>query len=267
VPPVPQPPVPGARPTTADLAAAIARGDIRTRFQPKVALATGALIGVEALARWTHAELGPVPPDRFIPLAEDSGLIGRLTLSVLRDALRAVAILRRHHPEATVAVNISPVLLDDPALPDKIAALLEAAGLPPSVLVAEITEGQPFTNPARAAAVLAALRERGVGCAMDDFGTGFATLPALLRMPFTELKIDRSFVSRSADLPEARKLVRATIRLAQALGLRVVAEGVESAAVETLLREAGCDVGQGFRYGRAMPVECVLARWPGTEEG
>ena len=99
---------------------------------------------------------------------------------------------------------------------------------------------------------------------MDDFGTGFATLPALLRMPFSELKIDRSFVARVVDLPEAERLVRATIRLAQALGLRVVAEGIETAAVEAMLREAGCDAGQGFLYGEAMSIEAVLSRWPGN---
>lgn len=261
VPPDPQPP---ARPTAGELAAAIARRDIRTEFQPKVALATGALVGMEALARWTHAELGAVPPDLFIALAERAGLIGRLTALVLEDALAAARLLRLRHPGATVAVNISPVLLDDAALPEAIAAALTAAALPASALVAEITEGKPFANPARAAQVLTGLNRHGVTCAMDDFGTGYATLPALLQMPFTELKIDRSFVARCADLPEAAKLVRATIRLAQALGLRVVAEGVETAEVETLLREAGCDVGQGFRYGRAMPMDDLLSRWPGT---
>jgi len=257
---LPHPP----RPTATELALAIVRGRIRTAFQPKVALATGAFIGVEALARWTDAEMGIIAPDRFIPLAEQSGLIGRLTCDVLRDSLAAIAELRRHHPAATVAVNISPVLLDDVGLPARIAALIDAAGLPRAVLVAEITEGQPFADPVRAAAVLAALRDLGIGCAMDDFGTGYATLPALLRLPFTELKIDRSFVARTADLPEALRLVHATIRLGQALGLRVVAEGIETAAVEALLREAGCDAGQGFHYGQPMPVEGVLDRWPGT---
>ena len=249
-------------PTAAKLATAILRGDITTAFQPQIALATGALIGVEALARWTDAELGAVPSERFIRLAEQAGLIGQLTQCVLRDSLIAVAQLRHHHPDATMAVNFSPVLLDDLALPDAIAAQMAAAGLPPSALVVEITEGQPFANPDRAAAVLATLRERGIGCAMDDFGTGYATLPALLRMPFTELKIDRGFVARITDLPEANRLVRATIRLAQALGLRVVAEGIETAAVAEILREAGCDAGQGFFYGHAMAVEGVLARWP-----
>ena len=251
-------------PDAGKLSAAILRGDIRTAFQPKIALATGALIGVEALARWTDAELGAVASERFIRLAEQAGLIGQLTQCVLRDSLVAAGQLRRHHPDATVAVNFSPVLLDDLALPDAIAAQMHEAGLPPSALVVEITEGQPFANLDRAAEVLATLRARGIGCAMDDFGTGYATLPALLRMPFTELKIDRSFVARTTDLPEADRLVRATIRLAQALGLRVVAEGVETAAVADMLRDAGCDAGQGFFYGHAMAVEGVLARWPGA---
>jgi EAL domain-containing protein (putative c-di-GMP-specific phosphodiesterase class I) len=251
------------RPTATELAAALARGAVRTEFQPQVALDSGALIGVEALARWTDAELGPVPPDRFVALAERSGLIFRLTVGVLRDSLAALARLRLLHPGLTVAVNVSPVLLDDPALPGLMEAMLAEAGLEPAALVVEVTEGRPFADPVRAGEVLAALRARGIGCSMDDFGTGYATLPALLRMPFTELKIDRSFVARAADLPEAGKLVRATVRLGQALGLRVVAEGVESEAVERLLREAGCDVGQGFRYGRAMPVDALLERWPG----
>ena len=261
----PDTPAPGAlSPDAGKLSAAILRGDIRTAFQPKIALATGALIGVEALARWTDAELGAVASERFIRLAEQAGLIGQLTQCVLRDSLVAAGQLRRHHPDATVAVNFSPVLLDDLALPDAIAAQMHEAGLPPSALVVEITEGQPFANLDRAAEVLATLRARGIGCAMDDFGTGYATLPALLRMPFTELKIDRSFVARTTDLPEADRLVRATIRLAQALGLRVVAEGVETAAVADMLRDAGCDAGQGFFYGHAMAVEGVLARWPGA---
>ena len=263
--PTPNAPTPNApAPNAGKLSAAILRGDIRTAFQPKIALATGALIGVEALARWTDAELGAVPCERFIRLAEQAGLIGQLTQCVLRDSLIAASQLRHHHPDATVAVNFSPVLLDDLALPDAIVAQMHEAGLPPSALVVEITEGQPFANPDRAAEVLGTLRARGIGCAMDDFGTGYATLPALLRMPFTVLKIDRSFVARTPDLPEANKLVRATIRLAQRLGLRVVAEGIETAAVADILRDAGCDAGQGFLYGHAMPVEGVLARWPGA---
>lgn len=256
----PSPPRPD--PTAEQLAAALAHGRIRTEFQPKVALATGALIGMEALARWTDPEHGPITPDRFIPLAEATGLIAPLTFCVLRQALEAIACLRRRHPGATVAVNISPVLLDDATLPERIAAALHEAGLPPEALIAEITEGQPFSEPTRAAEVLTALRQLGIGCAMDDFGTGYATLPALLQLPFTELKIDRSFVAHAADLPEAAKLVRATVALGRALGLHVVAEGIETEAVERLLLEAGCETGQGYRYGKPMPMQTLLEAWP-----
>jgi len=257
-------PSPEPRPTATELALAIARRAIRTEFQAKVALASGALVGMEALARWTDPELGVISPELFVPLAERCGLIARLTALVLADALAAARLLRAAHPQATVAVNISPVLLDDPALPGAIAAALMTSGLPAAALVAEITEGTPFAHPARAAQVLTELSRHGVICAMDDFGTGYATLPALLEMPFAELKIDRSFVARAVELPEAAKLVRATIRLAQALGLRVVAEGVETAEVAAMLREAGCDIGQGHHYGRAMPLDALLARWPGS---
>lgn len=245
-------------PSVAQLASALERGAIQTAFQPKVALATGALIGVEALARWTDDALGSVPPQRFIPMAERSGLIGRLTLCVLRQSLETCARLRARHPHATVAVNISPVLLGDSRLPDQISALLDDAALHPSALVAEITETRPLGNIARANEVMTELRLRGVGCAIDDFGTGHANLLSLLRMPFTELKIDRSFVARAEGAPEARKIVRATIRLAQELGLRVVAEGIETDAVEALLREDGCDEGQGYRYGRPMAPSILL---------
>lgn len=230
-------------PSVEDLAAAILRGESHTEFQPQVALASGALLGAEALARWTHHAFGPVRPDRFIPIAEEAGLIRPLTMAVLRQALAAIACLCRHHPAATVSVTVSLMLLDSADLPDEITAALDEAGQPPAALVLEITEGHPFANPDSAAQSLATLRSRGVGCSMDDFGTGYATLPALLQMPFTELKIDRSFVAHAADLPEAARLVRATVRLGQALGLRVIAEGIETETVERLLLEAGCDAG------------------------
>lgn len=249
----------GYRPSAARLAAALDRGAIHTAFQPKVALATGALIGVEALARWTDDEYGAVPPERFIPVAEQSGLIGRLTLCVLRRSLETCVQLRRSHPHATVAVNISPILLGNRGLPDEISAMLDAAEMAPSALVAEITETRPVGDPACAAEVLSELRLRGVGCAIDDFGTGHANLLTLLRMPFTELKIDRTFISQSSYVPKAWKIVRATIRLAQELGLRVVAEGIETGDVEQRLRDEGCDEGQGYRYGRPMPAAILLA--------
>lgn len=257
----PMAPPPHAGPSADDLAAALARGEIGAEFQPKVELATGALTGVEALARWTHAEHGAVPPSAFIPLAEQTGLIGPLTLAVLRQALEACAALRRHHPQATVAVNLSPVVLDDPALPARIAALLVEAGLEPGALIAEVTEGRRIAPDTTAAQGLGALRALGIGCAIDDFGTGHANLEALLHLPLTELKIDRSFIARAADRPEAWSIVHATIRLARELRLRVVAEGIETHEIEQRLREAGCEQGQGFRYGQPMKRADLLARW------
>jgi EAL domain-containing protein (putative c-di-GMP-specific phosphodiesterase class I) len=248
-------------PTAAQLAAALARGHVRAAFQPKVMLATGALAGVEALARWTDPVLGKVPPAVFVPLAEQSGLIEALTQAVLREAIALCVALRRHHPEATVAVNLSPVLLADPGLPASIVAMLDAAGLAPSALIAEVTEGRPVVGDEMAEKVLLALRTLGIGCALDDFGTGHANLESLLRLPFNELKIDRSFVARAAEMPAAWSIVQATIGLARELRLRVVAEGIESDDIERRLREAGCDQGQGYRYGCAVTRDALLARW------
>jgi EAL domain-containing protein (putative c-di-GMP-specific phosphodiesterase class I) len=247
-------------PTAAQLEAALARGEIRAAFQPKVTLATGALAGVEALARWTDPELGSVPPSVFIPLAEQSGLIGALTGAMLREAIGVCVALRRRHPAATVALNLSPVLLGDPGLPACIAAMLDEAGLPPTALIVEVTEGRPIADDDTAGRVLGALRAQGVDCAIDDFGIGHANLEALLRLPFNELKIDRSFVAQAAETPEAWTIVRATIRLARELRLRVVAEGIETDEIERRLREAGCEQGQGYRYGCPMPREALLAR-------
>jgi EAL domain-containing protein (putative c-di-GMP-specific phosphodiesterase class I) len=244
--------------TAERLAAALDRGDIRIAYQPKVSLTTGDLIGVEALARWTDAECGVVLPHTFIPIAERSGLIGRLTICVMQHSLETVAALRRLYPQATVAVNVSPLVLHDPTLPSEIADLLERADVAPNALVAEITESRSITELKVVGDTLARLRRHGVGCSLDDFGTGYASLLSLLRMPFTELKIDRAFVGACAQDREAWKIVHATIRLAQELDLDVVAEGIETEVVEQRLRDGGCEVGQGYRYGRPMSESALM---------
>ena len=249
----------GAPPATAErLAAALDRGEIRIAYQPKVSLTTGHLIGVEALARWTDAEIGVVLPHTFIPIAERCGLIGKLTIFVMQHSLETCAALRRLYPQATVAVNISPLVLRDPTLPGDIADLLERADVAPNALVAEITETREITETKVAGDTLSRLRRHGVGCSIDDFGTGYASLLSLLRMPFTELKIDRAFVAACAGDPEAWKIVHATIRLAQELDLNVVAEGIETETVERRLRDGGCEVGQGYRYGRPMSEAALM---------
>jgi EAL domain-containing protein (putative c-di-GMP-specific phosphodiesterase class I) len=240
------------------LAQALESGGIHAVYQPKICLRSFALIGVEALARWNCPNFGPVPPAIFIPLAEQFGLIGSLTGQIMHEALATCARLRRCTPELTMAVNVSPLLLRDDALPRLIDRALAAAGLPPDSLVVEITESHAIEDEASARATLAALRQRGIGCAIDDFGTGHASLLSLLRLPFNELKIDRAFVSRM-HTREAGAIVRATLSLAREMRLHVVAEGIETKDAETLLRDLGCATGQGFRYGHPVSAESLLA--------
>jgi EAL domain-containing protein (putative c-di-GMP-specific phosphodiesterase class I) len=239
---------------------ALANGEISAAFQPKIALSTGALMGVEALARWDSLSLGTVSPDTFIPLAEREGLIAEVTALILDQALQACAELRRHAPWVTVAVNFAPSLLSDTRLPAQLDLALRHAGLPPSALVAEITESQAIADTAGAAATLGALRARGINCAIDDFGTGHSSLLSLLRLPFSELKIDRAFVTHCATDRDAEMIVRATLGLAREMDLHVVAEGIETPAAETMLVALGCATGQGFRYGRAVLPAAIIAR-------
>jgi len=246
-------------PSPAELAGAIDREEIAVAFQPKVALASGRVVGLEALARWQPAGSEPVPPDLFIPLAERHGLITRLTRQVLHQSLDACRCWREHHPECSVAVNISPLMLANPELPEEIDAALVEAGVAPGALIAEVTEGVVIADPLLAIEVLTRLRIKGIRLSIDDFGTGHSSLLSLMRLPFNELKIDRSFVAVCDTDPEAWKIIRATISLAHELGLDVVAEGVETASIEERLIGIGCDIGQGFRFGRPMPAPAIEA--------
>ncbi|HEY6438781.1 MAG TPA: EAL domain-containing response regulator, partial [Acetobacteraceae bacterium] len=203
-----------APPTVEELSEALDHDLIVTAFQPQVTLNSREVVGFEALARWRHAPRGPVGPDVFIPLAERSGLIVPLTRCILADALAACRRWRRHHPSCVVAVNISPLVLANPALPEEIEALLLQHGLSPGALMAEITETTFIASPLLAMELLTRLRIKGIGLSLDDFGTGYSSLLSLLRLPFTELKIDRSFIASCETDDEAWKIVRATISLA-----------------------------------------------------
>ena len=250
----------GHLPSTHELAAAIQAGIITPHYQPKVSLCGGKTVGVEALARWPMPAGMRMPPDIFIPLAEQSGQITPLTFRIMRGSLEACRRWRSAYPDCRVAVNLSPLVLADPALPDEIERLLIETGLGPGALIAEITESTVIANPLIAAEVLTRLRIKGIEISIDDFGTGHSSLLTLLRLPFSELKIDRSFISHCDTDPEAWKIVRATVSMARELGLRVVAEGIETSAVADRLRDIGCDVGQGWYFGRAMP-EGDLITW------
>jgi len=239
---------------------AITAGQIMPWFQPKVSLATGAIIGAEALARWVRADGRSVSPEAFVPIAEQNGLAAALTDAILDQALAACACWRGKRPDCCVAVNVSPLLLDDPGLTDRIEQKLQTHGVPPGALVLEITESTGIPDTPCAIEILTRLRIRGVNLAVDDFGTGHSSLLSLVRMPFNEMKIDQAFVRDAVFNRDSRKVVRASASLGRELGLNVVAEGVETEVIAQLVEEAGCHVGQGWLYGRAVPAAIFQAQ-------
>jgi EAL domain-containing protein (putative c-di-GMP-specific phosphodiesterase class I) len=239
---------------------ALQTGGIEVHVQPQARLASGAVVGVEALARWHHPEFGWVPPDQFIPVAERSGLIRALTTHVLDSSLAAWTNWRAAGHDIGVAVNLSTRSLQDTDLVDELARLLERHGVPPGRLTLEVTESSVMADPARATAVMHGLRDLGVRLSVDDFGTGYSSLSYLKRLPVHEVKIDRSFVTELQEGHEDAAIVRAIIDLGRHLGLEVVAEGVEDQACWDLLGSMGCHLVQGWHLARPMPTG-ELAAW------
>ena len=247
----------------ADLRTALDTGQLAVEYQPQVNLTSGRIVGVEALIRWQHPVRGSVPPDSFIPLAENSGLIAELTAFVLDTALGHLAALRAAGHELRMAVNLSARHLSDLALPSQVGEALMTHGIPPALLVLEVTETGILTDPARVDVVIGTLRDLGVAIAVDDYGTGNASLSYLKRLEVDELKIDKSFVIDMRRDKHDFIIVRSTIALALDLGLRVIAEGIEDEATATALRELGCDVGQGYHLGRPTTPDQILLRLDG----
>jgi len=243
-----------------DLRSAIDNAQLAVAYQPQVDLVTMRMIGVEALIRWNHPTRGPVPPDAFIPLAENSGIMAELTAYVLDAALRSLAQWRGAGHELHMSVNLSARHLSDLALPRQVAKALDRHRIPPTSLVLEVTETGILSDPARADRVIGALRDLGVEVSVDDYGTGHASLSYLKRLKVDELKIDKSFVSDMCLNPHDFIIVRSTICLARDLGLRVIAEGVEDEATTSALRGLGCAIGQGFHLGRPTTPEQILRR-------
>jgi diguanylate cyclase (GGDEF)-like protein len=244
------------------LRTALERRELTVHYQPKADLATGRILGVEALVRWRHPTHGFVPPDEFIPIAENTGLIRPLGLYVLETALHQARAWHDVGLELGVAVNLSVRNLVDPGVVDAVARLLDEHTMPPSALTLEITEGQVMDDPERAIAVLGRLGSMGVHLSIDDFGTGYSSLAYLKRLPVNEVKLDRSFVTDLPTDPADAAIVRATVELGRHLGLRLVAEGVEDRQTWDLLAAMGCDVAQGYYLGRPMPAEDLIA-WLG----
>jgi diguanylate cyclase (GGDEF)-like protein len=240
-----------------DLRAAVAAGELTVAYQPCVDLADGAVTGVEALVRWTHARRGVVPPSVFIPVAESTGMILDLGRHVLRTACRDAARLRTEHPSLTVAVNVSARQLADAGFAADVTAALRDSGLPAEALVLELTESMLMRDVEITVDRLTELKALGVRLAIDDFGTGYSSLSYLRHFPIDILKIDRSFVEH---LPgDGAALTRSIVRLGQSLRLEVVAEGVEDDAQRTELRRLGCARAQGFLFAEARPVTGVEA--------
>jgi diguanylate cyclase (GGDEF)-like protein len=242
----------------AELRRAIDEADLALAYQPMIDLERGMIIGVEALLRWSHASQGPIGPDVFIPLAEHSGLIGRITTYVLEAAATQAQAWREAGLDLTVSVNLSVRDLQRPGLAAAIGAILERHELPAARLQLEITEGSVMDQPDRALATLQELAGVGVGLSVDDFGTGYSSLAYLQRLPVNELKIDRSFVLGLAGSSSDGEIVRSTVGLGHNLGLSIVAEGVEDERSLAFLRDVGCDIAQGFFIARPMPADAVL---------
>jgi diguanylate cyclase (GGDEF)-like protein len=239
------------------LRAAIADGEIILFFQPKAELTTGRIVGVEALARWQHPRLGLIGPSEFVPIAEQTGLIGPLTSHVLETALRQVREWRDNGEELGVAVNLSARSFLDAQLAVEIPRLLERTGVDAELLELEITESMLMLDPPRAKATLERLSAIGLGVSVDDFGTGHSSLANLKRLPVDAVKIDKSFVIEMPHDPCDAAIVGSTIDLAHNLGLKVVAEGVESHEAWRRLQELGCDLAQGFHVSRPLPVDAM----------
>ena len=236
-----------------ELRAALQNGEIEVHVQPQGRLSDGQVVGVEALARWRHPELGNVSPDEFIPIAERSGLIGPLTTYVLDSSLAACAEWRARGHDIGVAVNLSTRSLHDADLVEEVDRLLRRHGVPAHRLTLEVTEGSVMADPARAVALLHRLRDLGVRLSVDDFGTGYSSLSYLKRLPVQEVKIDRSFITSLREGSEDVAIVRAIVDLGRHLRLEVVAEGIEDQETWDLLASMGCDLGQGWHLGRPMP--------------
>ncbi|WP_240230740.1 putative bifunctional diguanylate cyclase/phosphodiesterase [Devosia lacusdianchii] len=245
----------------ADLPQAMAAPDqLMLHYQPRIELQTGRCHGAEALLRWNHPELGPIPPAEFIPLAEQTALIGPLTDWVM---LRAMAQNRRFLDaghDLRMSINASPVNLSEAGFDDVLLYRCDAAGLEPHHIELEFTEGTLATNSARAVLQLGHLRDAGIDVALDDFGSGYSNLSYLARIPADVLKIDQSFVRPLQEPGDDDFLLRHVISIATGLGFRVCAEGIETAHAYAHLRELGCAEGQGYYMARPMPAE-MLSQW------
>ena len=257
-----------AMPSVADLELALQHGELSVAYQPKIACATGELKGFEALARWAHPRLGQIGPDVFIPLAETQGLIDAVTERVLTVALAwfaawtqgayASASVASAALQATLSINLSARTLRNTVLIEGMQAQCEALGIDPARIMFELTETSTMDDPTAALGLLTRLRMKGFHLSIDDFGTGYSSMLQLVRLPFSEIKVDRSFVRTAATSQESRTVIRSIVELGRSLGMTSTAEGIEDEAALAYLKQIGCDQAQGFYIARPMTGEATL---------
>lgn len=233
-----------------ELRGAVLTGEIDVHLQPIMGADGETVVGLEALARWNHSYRGLIMPGDFIPLAEETGLIHQLGAVVLRRACEAAV----RWPDLFVSVNVSPLQMRRADFPATVMAVLAETGLPPHRLVLEITEGIMIVDPDKALTAIRAVRELGVKIALDDFGTGYSSLSYLRKFPFDKLKVDRSFVRDLDKGAEAAAILLCVVNVGRALGLEVIAEGVETAEQARFLRSSGCHQMQGYLFGRPLAI-------------
>jgi len=237
-----------------EMRAALDRNEFKAFFQPKIDLMSGRVVGAEALARWIKPDRTMVSPGRFIPAAEENGLIGAISEIILRDACWKAAAWAREGFPLSVAINISPLQFADERFTDKVLRAMAEAGVSPNRVELEITESVALENPDRALRLLEPLRAEGVKISLDDFGCGHSSLASLTRLPFDIIKIDQQFVRALAKDRHAPAIIEMILAMAAALDYTVVAEGIETEPEAEFLRRRGCQIGQGFLYGAAMPA-------------
>jgi diguanylate cyclase (GGDEF)-like protein len=244
-----------------EFANALHQGQVTVEYQPKIRLADGALMGLEALARWSHPTRGMVPPAQFIYLVEGTELIHPFTLYILDVVTRQMALWIAAGRSISVSVNISANNLLDNSFTDRLAEVLEISGVPASLLELEITESAVIRHPETILRRLQQIRDLGVTLSIDDFGTGYTSLSYLKQLPVQQLKIDKTFIMNLTSDSADQRIVRSAIQLAHGFGMTVVAEGVESQAVAAQLLEYGCDYAQGFHLGRPQAASTIEANW------
>lgn len=244
--------------SASDIDAGLKAGEFVAYFQPKVEFKTLTLVGFEALARWNHPEKGVLPPATFIQVAEKSGLIDRITTCMIEVSLRQLKGWLDQGFETGMAINLSLSYLGSQGVADRISAEVLRFGIDPTAITLEVTESLVTSDLGHVLENLARLRMRGFDISIDDYGTGFSSMQQLSRIPFTELKIDQSFVTGATSRPNMRVILESSLQLSQKLGLRSVAEGVEKDDEWALLKSLGCDIAQGYFIARPMPGEAVM---------